>query len=186
MTQDQVFVPKTRSQLGLPPLDPEQEDLRGSSVTEEIKQELLEALGDSPMGATIGILTYLVRPYLTLVGLSAHKHCCSWEASRPMFSPTRQVRRDTPRTLTVSSSHCPSFSRSLWPLRFQPQRRHVRSSPPQPDLDLRPWHCHLVGCRVLGQLYLWFPRRLPCLPRAVPLVGLLVYALPVDKLTELL
>lgn len=61
MTQDQVFVPKTRSQLGLPPLDPTREDILGSSVTEEVKKELLEALGDSPIGATLGAAIYLVR-----------------------------------------------------------------------------------------------------------------------------
>lgn len=76
MTQDQVFVPKTRSQLGLPPLDPEQEDLRGSSVTEEIKQELWEALGDSPIGATLGVASYLVSGSLPFV-----KHCTHIRAS---------------------------------------------------------------------------------------------------------
>ncbi|KAL5524686.1 hypothetical protein ACEPAF_9831 [Sanghuangporus sanghuang] len=52
MTQDQVFIPKTRSQLGLPPLDPAKEDLFGSSVTDEVKRELMEALGDSPLVAS--------------------------------------------------------------------------------------------------------------------------------------
>jgi omega-6 fatty acid desaturase (delta-12 desaturase) len=60
MTQDQVFVPKTRSQLGLPPFDPTKEDILGSSVAEEVKKELWEAIGDSPIGATIGAATYLV------------------------------------------------------------------------------------------------------------------------------
>ncbi len=60
MTQDQVFVPKTRSQLGLPAFDPTKENLAGSSVTEEVKQELYEALGDSPIGAIYGSLRYLV------------------------------------------------------------------------------------------------------------------------------
>jgi len=61
MTHDQVFVPKTRSQLGLPAFDPTKEDILGSSVAEEVKKELLEALGDSPIGATLGAATYLVR-----------------------------------------------------------------------------------------------------------------------------
>ena len=60
MTQDQVFVPKTRSQLGLPAFDPAREDKWGASVTEDLKQELWEALGDSPMGAAIGAAGYLV------------------------------------------------------------------------------------------------------------------------------
>jgi omega-6 fatty acid desaturase (delta-12 desaturase) len=61
MTQDQVFVPKTRSQLGLPAFDPTKEDILGSSVSDEVMKELREALGDSPIGATIGAATYLVR-----------------------------------------------------------------------------------------------------------------------------
>ena len=60
MTQDQVFVPRTRSELGLPPFDPSKEDLAGSSVTEEVKRELWEALGDSPIGAVYGSMRYLV------------------------------------------------------------------------------------------------------------------------------
>jgi omega-6 fatty acid desaturase (delta-12 desaturase) len=61
MTQDQVFVPKTRSQVGLPPLDPTKEDILGASIAEEVKKELWEAIGDSPIGATFGAATYLVR-----------------------------------------------------------------------------------------------------------------------------
>ncbi|KAI6041419.1 fatty acid desaturase-domain-containing protein [Pisolithus marmoratus] len=60
MTQDQVFVPKTRSQLGLPPFDPTKEDISGSSVSDEVKQELWEALGDSPLGALLGSASYLL------------------------------------------------------------------------------------------------------------------------------
>ncbi|KAI0631956.1 delta12-fatty acid desaturase [Trametes polyzona] len=60
MTQDQVFVPKTRSQLGLPEFDPTQENLAGSSVSDKVKAELYEALGDSPIGAIYGSLRYLV------------------------------------------------------------------------------------------------------------------------------
>jgi hypothetical protein len=63
MTQDQVFVPKTRSDLGLPPLDAAKEDPVGRSVTDEVKQELWEALGDSPVGATLGFMSYLVRTF---------------------------------------------------------------------------------------------------------------------------
>lgn len=60
MTLDQVFVPPTRSDRGLPAFDPAKEDLYGASVTEEVKKQLWEALGDSPIGATIGVATYLV------------------------------------------------------------------------------------------------------------------------------
>lgn len=61
MTQDQVFVPKTRSQLGLPSFDPTHENILGSSVKDKVKAELRDALGDSPIGATLGAASYLVR-----------------------------------------------------------------------------------------------------------------------------
>jgi omega-6 fatty acid desaturase (delta-12 desaturase) len=67
MTQDQVFVPPTRSDLRLPPFDPAREDLLGSRVTAEVKKELWEALGDSPIGAVIGSASYLVRSHVFYV-----------------------------------------------------------------------------------------------------------------------
>ena len=60
MTQDQVFVPRTRSELSLKPLDPAKEDKLGAQVTEEVKKELWEALGDSPIGAVMGSASYVV------------------------------------------------------------------------------------------------------------------------------
>lgn len=64
MTQDQVFVPPTRSQRSLPPLNPEGETLAGASVSQEVLKELYEAIGDSPIGAVLGASSYLVRVYV--------------------------------------------------------------------------------------------------------------------------
>ncbi|KAI5896585.1 uncharacterized protein SCHCODRAFT_02615271 [Schizophyllum commune H4-8] len=60
MTQDQVFVPSTRSERNLPPLNAEKEDLLGSRVSEEIAREFWEALGDSPISAMWGSMSYLL------------------------------------------------------------------------------------------------------------------------------
>jgi len=60
MTQDQVHVPRTRSELGLPAFNAEKEDLLGASIADEVKNELWEALGDSPIGATFGFLAPLL------------------------------------------------------------------------------------------------------------------------------
>lgn len=49
MTKDEVYVPRTRSELGLPPLDTAREDLYGENVSEEVMNELWEALNDSPI-----------------------------------------------------------------------------------------------------------------------------------------
>ncbi|KAJ7573702.1 delta-12 fatty acid desaturase protein [Mycena floridula] len=66
MTQDQVWVPKTRSDKKLKPLDISREDRLGARVSDEVKKEMWEALGDSPIGAAIGAAMYL------LVGWPAH------------------------------------------------------------------------------------------------------------------
>jgi len=60
LDQDQVFVPKSRSQRGLRPFDPSREDLLGASVSNGVKQELWEALGESPIGACINSASYLL------------------------------------------------------------------------------------------------------------------------------
>jgi omega-6 fatty acid desaturase (delta-12 desaturase) len=62
MTQDQVYVPRTRSQRGLPPLNPDGESLLGASIRKEVLKELHEALGDSPIGTFLGSAFYLVCP----------------------------------------------------------------------------------------------------------------------------
>jgi omega-6 fatty acid desaturase (delta-12 desaturase) len=55
MTEDQVFVPKTRSNhpYKVPAFNAEGEDLAGSTVTRKVQAELFEALGDSPLSATL-------------------------------------------------------------------------------------------------------------------------------------
>ncbi|KZP26759.1 delta12-fatty acid desaturase [Athelia psychrophila] len=60
LTQDQVYVPWTRSEMGLAPLNPEKEDIMGRNVAEEVKAELFEAMGDSPIGAFFTVAKYLV------------------------------------------------------------------------------------------------------------------------------
>jgi omega-6 fatty acid desaturase (delta-12 desaturase) len=60
MTQDQVFVPRTRTQRSLPPLNPEGETLAGASISQEVLKELYDALGDSPIGTVFGAGSYLV------------------------------------------------------------------------------------------------------------------------------
>lgn len=54
-------MPKTRSDLKLPPLDPAKEDIMGRSVSEEVKSELKEAISDSPLSNMLGAMSYLVR-----------------------------------------------------------------------------------------------------------------------------
>ncbi|KAF8895452.1 fatty acid desaturase-domain-containing protein [Infundibulicybe gibba] len=87
MTQDQVFVPPTRSEMGLRPFDPKREDLLGASVTEEVKKELWEALGDSPIGATLGAASYLLGgwPAYIMFNASGQRR---YPAGTSHFTPT--------------------------------------------------------------------------------------------------
>ncbi|KAJ6508890.1 oleoyl phosphatidylcholine desaturase [Mycena sanguinolenta] len=93
MTQDQVFVPPTRSDRGLKPFDPKREDLQGASVSEEVKKELWEALGDSPIGATLGFFSYLIAgwPLYLMLNSSGQRRYPSgtshFKPSAIMFAP---------------------------------------------------------------------------------------------------
>ncbi|RDB27577.1 Delta(12) fatty acid desaturase [Hypsizygus marmoreus] len=60
MTQDQVFVPWTRKEVGAPAFNPSGEDLLGSTVSHDVKRELWEALGDTPIIAFGQCVVYLV------------------------------------------------------------------------------------------------------------------------------
>jgi omega-6 fatty acid desaturase (delta-12 desaturase) len=53
LTGDQVFVPKTRSERGLPARNPEKENLEGSKVSIDVQEELWEALGDAPLAPIV-------------------------------------------------------------------------------------------------------------------------------------
>ncbi|KAK7681610.1 hypothetical protein QCA50_015343 [Cerrena zonata] len=93
MTQDQVFVPKTRSERGLPKFNPEKEDLAGSSVTDELMNEMWEALGDSPIGAVFQSFGYLIGGwplYITMNASGQRRYPAGtshFNPSAPMFNP---------------------------------------------------------------------------------------------------
>jgi len=90
MTQDQVFVPKTRSQLGLPPLDPAKEDILGANVSEEVKKELYEALGDAPIAAAFNAAVYLLIgwPAYLIRNASGQKH---YPVGTNHYKPTSHI-----------------------------------------------------------------------------------------------
>ncbi|KAJ7459788.1 oleoyl phosphatidylcholine desaturase [Mycena latifolia] len=98
MTQDQVFVPSTRSEVGLKPFDPKREDLFGASVSEEVKKELWEALGDSPLGATYGFMSYLLLGwplYLALNASGQRRYPAGtnhFTPAAPMFAPHHRTQ----------------------------------------------------------------------------------------------
>jgi len=95
MTEDQVHVPRTRSEVGLPPLDPTREDISGASVIDEVKKELWEALGDSPIGATLGVASYVLGgwPMHLITNASGQKRYPSgsnhFNPSAVMFKPSQ-------------------------------------------------------------------------------------------------
>jgi len=93
LTHDQVFVPRTRSQLGLPNFNPSKEDLAGSSVSEDVQSELLEAFSDSPIAAAIGATGYLLVgwPMYLIRNASGPKNyppgTSHFIPSEPLFAP---------------------------------------------------------------------------------------------------
>jgi len=90
MTQDQVFVPKSRSQLGLPPLDTTKEDVLGANVSEEVKKELYEAIGDTPIAAALGAAAYLLVGWPAYISRNAsgQKH---YPVGTNHFNPTSVI-----------------------------------------------------------------------------------------------
>lgn len=95
LSQDQVFVPKTRSYLRLPQFDPANEDLQGASISKKVMNELWEALGDSPIGALFGAASYLLIgwPAYLAFNSSGQKRYPSgtnhFKPSAVMFSPSQ-------------------------------------------------------------------------------------------------
>ncbi|KIY65478.1 hypothetical protein CYLTODRAFT_492309 [Cylindrobasidium torrendii FP15055 ss-10] len=76
---DQVYVPRTRSELGLPPHNPEREggDLFGTHVVDEARQEFWEAVGITPLGTIFGMAKYLLigwPAYLLFNSAGQHKY----------------------------------------------------------------------------------------------------------------
>ncbi|KAI0372055.1 hypothetical protein BV20DRAFT_941134 [Pilatotrama ljubarskyi] len=71
MTREEAYVPRTRSELGLPPFDPTREDRLGSTVSDEVQRALSEAIGDSPIGAMLGTLFYLTAGWPAYIMMNA-------------------------------------------------------------------------------------------------------------------
>ncbi|KAI0755080.1 fatty acid desaturase-domain-containing protein [Daedaleopsis nitida] len=98
MTQDQVYVPRTRSELGLPEFDATKENLAGSSVAEEVQKELWDAVGDSPIGAIYGSLRYLLAgwPAYIIVNASGQLRYPSgthhFDPAAVMFRPDQRAQ----------------------------------------------------------------------------------------------
>ncbi|KAJ7747814.1 oleoyl phosphatidylcholine desaturase [Mycena metata] len=66
MTQDQVFVPWTRAQIGLSPFDSTRDDILGATVSAAVQHEIWEAIGDSPM------VTFMKCAFYLLAGLPSY------------------------------------------------------------------------------------------------------------------
>ncbi|KAI9063527.1 hypothetical protein FKP32DRAFT_1611689 [Trametes sanguinea] len=103
VSRDEVFVPRTRSELGLPPLDPAKEDLGGASVSEEVMKELWEAIGDSPISAAYYSFVYLVWgwPAYLLTNVGGQKR---YPQDTHHFNPSATIFRPDQRTQVVISN----------------------------------------------------------------------------------
>ncbi|KAF8601404.1 fatty acid desaturase [Ceratobasidium sp. AG-I] len=92
-TRDEAYVPRTRSEKGLPALDAAKEDLSGGRVDEKVQEELWDALGDSPIGAAAGVFALLVFgwPLYLLMNVSGQRSYPRWTnhfmPKGPIFAP---------------------------------------------------------------------------------------------------
>lgn len=102
MTQDQVFVPPTRSELGLRPFDATKEDLLGARVISEVKQEMWDALGDSPIGAALQSASYLVSLSPSIIIKALILCINSSAAGLPTSSQMPLVKRGIQKAQLVS------------------------------------------------------------------------------------
>ena len=144
MTQDQVFVPPTRSELGLPPFDPSKEDLLGARVISEVKKEMWEALGDSPIGAALQSASYLVS-LSPSIRLLKHSFC--------IFTARRLAclhHNERLWSKEVSKGHHSSVYSKVWvkyleqTFRLQPRCNHVFSPSIWSDYHFERWRFPLA------------------------------------------
>ena len=92
LTLDQAYVPRDRAYLNIPELDHTKEELLGGSVSEEVKKELVEALGDSPIGTFLGALKYLVSSQHPLrLNTNSSSQTIGWPAYL-LFNSSGQAR----------------------------------------------------------------------------------------------
>lgn len=96
LTRDQAYVPRDRAYLKIPEFDATKEELSGGSVTEEVKKELVEAIGDSPIGTFLGALEYLVSSQWSLPCATRpdHRRCRRLSVGLPTCSSTHRVSLD--------------------------------------------------------------------------------------------
>ena len=95
LTQDQAYVPRDRAYFDLPELDETREELSGGSVADEVKRELAEALGDSPIGTFLNALKYLVlAPSLVMTRTHPRRTC------RPLVGPLTYFSTHLARLVT--------------------------------------------------------------------------------------
>ncbi|KDN34241.1 hypothetical protein RSAG8_12668, partial [Rhizoctonia solani AG-8 WAC10335] len=88
-----TYVPRTRSEKALPAFDSTKEDLAGGRVDEKVQEELVDALGDSPIGAALGVFALLLLgwPMYLIMNVSGQNHYPAWTnhfvPKAPLFQP---------------------------------------------------------------------------------------------------
>lgn len=85
MTQDQAFIPWTRSEMGLSSFDSARDDLLGANVPQEVQNEIWEALGDSPIGASLRCIFYLARLFSSSSSPIPNPNICPQVAGFPAY-----------------------------------------------------------------------------------------------------
>ncbi|KAG8989682.1 hypothetical protein FRB93_003539 [Tulasnella sp. JGI-2019a] len=92
LTGDQVWVPKTRRDLGLPPLNLEKENLEGTKVSADLQHAFMEALDDTPIKSVITLTARFLFgwPMYLIANTTGQKY--PWPTNHfvptaPLFAP---------------------------------------------------------------------------------------------------
>ncbi|KAG8757618.1 hypothetical protein FRC12_010261 [Ceratobasidium sp. 428] len=75
-TKDEAYVPRTRSEKRLPA----RREVEGERLDEKMQEEMIEAIGDSPLGAALGVFALLLFgwPLYLLINISGQKSYPKW------------------------------------------------------------------------------------------------------------
>ncbi|KAI0659252.1 fatty acid desaturase-domain-containing protein [Cubamyces menziesii] len=103
MTREEVYVPRTRSELGLPPLNPAKEDVGGAYVSEDVMHELWDAIGDSPIGAMFYSFLYMTAgwPAYLFANAGGQAH---YPTDTNHFDPSAVIFRPDQRNWIIASN----------------------------------------------------------------------------------
>jgi len=107
MNFDQPFIPRTRSQRGLQPFDPSREDEPGENVSEAVKKEIWEAIGESPLSVGLRSMQFVrSQVFCQICSNPVAKDSC---LGGPHISSSMLLDRQAIQKILITSTHGPYY-----------------------------------------------------------------------------